>query len=638
MASVPAVRVTGECRPSTRPPVVAVVGIDGSGKSTVFRAAVEHLGEEMKVAGVGERVWYATPGLPVTERDDVPLSRTTRLVGAFAKTLRRPELYKELKFLELSERAHIEDYLATHDPPDLILTDGHPLANFAAWATARYYRDQLAGNDEELCRALRYLTGQPVPWRAMPAYLPRAWQVVLLSRMPLVHFHLPDMVFFLDVRPATAMERIRARGRPLQAHESEAFLGELRQAYEHVCSVLEERFGLRIFRLDADHATVGGIVQQVATAVQEYMMSMRSTEPIGDEPDAIHVIATTMSGSFQDQQKIPLIGPEFRKRSPRPVHVYPVDTHAEARRMSQDVVSRGGRILVSAGGGGTLNAVLEGSLVGGAPPDDLRLAFLRKGSADLIGKVLAIPDTLDGAVEEIVEGIESGRCVPMDVLSVETEEPDGSVQHRYMIGFGGLGAFGEVPRISESRIIKYYKGFLGSLFGDLGPFAVAMTLAAISWRVQRALGRISPTTIKVDNQAIGPEIYPAIVIMNGDLGNDFPLGRGLNLGSGSFRVIVLHYRGLLQALRQVAACRDASILDAPDRYGAVIRTVQQLTVHPLKPLPFMVNIDSLRLPTRGTVHVSISSTVQVIAGRHCTVTPPATTGDLTVPAGHAPVP
>lgn len=615
MASISAAPAAPDRRPSTRPPVVAVVGIDGSGKSTVFRGTVECLGTSMKVEGIGEHVWSGAPGTPVIERDDVPLSHTARLVGSFAKTLRRPELYKVLKFLELSERARIEDDVARDERPDLILTDGHPLVNFAAWAVARYYRDQLAHNDEELCRALLYLTGQPVPWRALPVYMPRAWQVVLVSRTPLVRFHLPDMVILLDVDPATAMKRIEARGLPLQAHESTAFLGELREAYMRVCTVLEERFGCEVYRLKADCMTADEIVHHVATAAQEFMMSTRITESIRNELNEIDVIATTMSGSFQDQQKIPSIGPQFVRRTSRPVHVYPVDTHAEAQRVAQDVVSRGGRILVSAGGGGTFNAVLEGCLIDGSAPQDLRLAFLRKGSADLIGKVLAIPDTLDGAVDAIVEGIESDRCVPMDVLSVETEEPDGSVQHRHMVGFGGLGAFGEVPRISESRIIKYYKGLLGSLFGDLGPFAVALTLAAISWRVRRALGRISPTVVELDDEAIGPEIYPAIVIMNGDLGDDFPLGRGLALGSGTFRVVVLRYRGLVQALRQVAACRDASILSAPDRYDAIIRTVRHLTVRPLKPLPTMVNVDSLRLPTRGTVCVSISGTVQVIAGK-----------------------
>jgi len=39
-----------------------------------------------------------------------------------------------------------------------------------------------------------------------------------------------------------------------------------------------------------------------------------------------------------------------------------------------------------------------------------------------------------------------------------------------MIGFGGLGVFGDIPRFTESRVIKAYKGVLGQLFRRPRPF------------------------------------------------------------------------------------------------------------------------------------------------------------------------
>jgi hypothetical protein len=57
--------------------------------------------------------------------------------------------------------------------------------------------------------------------------------------------------------------------------------------------------------------------------------------------------------------------------------------------------------------------------------------------------------------------------MPADVLAIESAEPDGTTQRRHMVGFGGFGLFGDVPRFTESRFVKYYKGILRMLFGDL---------------------------------------------------------------------------------------------------------------------------------------------------------------------------
>ena len=106
-----------------------------------------------------------------------------------------------------------------------------------------------------------------------------------------------------------------------------------------------------------------------------------------------------------------------------------------------------------------------------------------------------------------------------------------------------------------------------------------------------------------------------MLVLNGDLGADSPLGRGLRLGSGSFRVVVLRYRGLRQALRQIRAARRGTILDEPKRYGAVVKTVRRLIVQPTEARPYMVNVDGGRMLTRGEVRISVSGQVWLISGR-----------------------
>ncbi len=331
--------------------------------------------------------------------------------------------------------------------------------------------------------------------------------------------------------------------------------------------------------------------------------------------DDIDVVATTMSGSLKDQAKVARIGPEFRSRTSRPVRVHEAQTHMEAQELAHGIVVRGGRTIVSAGGAGTFNAVLEGAHIDGRIPDDLRIAFLRKGSADLIGKVLGIPDDLSGAVRAIVGGIDDGATVDADVLVVECTSPDGSAQTRHLVGFGGLGVFGDIPRFTESRVIKFYKGILGTLFGDLGPFFTGLALSAASWQGRRLLGRVPALALTLDGDELPARAWVSVIVMNGDLGKSFPLGRGLGLGDGTFRVVALPFRGAAETVRQAAGCKTAAVLDDPGRFGAIVRDVRALTVRPANGWPFMVNVDGLKLMAKGPVSVSVGGTVHLVPGR-----------------------
>lgn len=597
--------------------VAVVVGIDGCGKSSTYRDALDLVAAAIPAAGVGEVVLQGSPGAAVEERVDIPLSRSARLVGRVAKGVRRPTLYKDLKFLEFIERTRVRDHIVAHDRPRALITDGDPLVNIASWAVARFYRDELSDADGELHDVLHYMAGdRRIPFAELPRYGRRAWQLVLLNRFHLARFQCPDQVFLLQIDPAVAMDRIRARGQPLQAHENEVFLRELADAYERVCSILERRCSVSVVRIRVDRVSHAETVRTVADAVLADVSSRTDTAtrfPV--PPDSIEVIATTMSGSIADQRKVGLIEPEFRAQTSHPANVHLARSHSEAGTIAHELVERGGRTLVSAGGAGTFNAVLEGSHLNGNIPPDLRLAFLRKGSADLIGKALHIPDDLTVAVQQIVDGITTNRCLEADVLVVEAIEPNGETQQRHMVGFGGLGAFGDVPRFTETRIIKLYKGLLGSLFGDLGPFYVGLVLAVARWWLRNLLGRIPAVSLTLDGVELAPERWGAVMVLNGDLGTDFPLGRGLSLSSGTFRVVALRYRGIRSVLRQITACRTGALLDDPGAHAAVVEDVRTLRAGPVRPGPrSMVNVDGLRMMTRGTVRVSISGRIRLVTG------------------------
>jgi diacylglycerol kinase family enzyme len=598
------------------PLVVSIVGIDGCGKSSAFDGALARLSSETTVVGIGDRVIAGGPGDPPHDRVDLPCARLEQAVGRLAKGLRSPALYKNLKLLDLTERTRLVDHVARYDAPAVILCDGDPLVNTAAWAAARFARRRLA-SDDALDEGIALLTReQRVPLRALGRELRRSWQLTALNRLHLGQFAYPDLVVLLRIDPASALIRILARCRPLQAHETVPFLADLGDAYERVCGLLERRRGVPVLRLQVDVLSPEQTVERIVQATRSERERLAGRDADSHAVDRIDVVATTMSGSIEDQRKIGRIGPELRARTARAVRVHRADSHAEAQALTHDAVRRGGRLLVSAGGAGTFNAVLEGAHLDGRVPDDLRLAFLRKGSADLIGKRLGIPDTLPEAVEAIVGGIESGDTVAADVLDVTATAPTGEPVTRHLIGFGGLGVFGDIPRFTESRAIKAYKGVLGQLFGDLGPFMTGFALATVYWNVGRLRDHRPRTTLTLDGDVLPAATWVSVILLNGDLGRDFRLGRDLDLASGSFRVIALRYLGPRETVRQALACKTAAVLDNPDRYGAIVRTVRTLAAQPERPDHVqMVNVDGLKVLARGGVTVSVGSRVALVPGR-----------------------
>lgn len=127
------------------------------------------------------------------------------------------------------------------------------------------------------------------------------------------------------------------------------------------------------------------------------------------------------------------------------VEVAVVDDHAAAR-------SRAGRsdagLVVAAGGGGTLRAVVEGVMdaLGGRPfAEAPRLAALRMGSGNVIARRLGVPlDPVEGA-RQVGEGFARGRTVRCPMLRCTHGSEGGGEVVRHATTMCGLGAWGRVP-------------------------------------------------------------------------------------------------------------------------------------------------------------------------------------------------
>lgn len=329
------------------------------------------------------------------------------------------------------------------------------------------------------------------------------------------------------------------------------------------------------------------------------------------ESRGIHVIATTISGSIKDWGKVERIVPLFREMGRQDVTLVAVDSHQEARERTRDVVSGGCRQVISAGGSGTFNAVLEGCLESGVDPEEVSLGFLRKGSADLIGKVLGMPDEIEAAVRVFVESLADNRTQPCDVIQLESMGGEGAPRH--LVGYGGAEIFGRIPHYTENRFIKYYKAVLSQLFGDLGPFFVGAVLASAERSLRGMLGKRREWVVDVDGAEAARGRYLAMIVVNGDLGKDLPFARGVPLGSGDFHLFGLRDLGALRLVGQFKKAFDATILDDPERWGfEAFRVAESLTLTPSGSQPFPVNRDGSTMICRGSARFRIVDQVRLM--------------------------
>jgi diacylglycerol kinase family enzyme len=325
----------------------------------------------------------------------------------------------------------------------------------------------------------------------------------------------------------------------------------------------------------------------------------------------IEVIATAVSGSIADWSKVQRIEPLFREAGWTGVRLSATEGHRDARARAAELVRDGARIVISAGGSGTFNAVLAGILDAQPPLAEIRLGFLRKGSADLIGKVLGMPDAVEAAVRVFSTAIERDQTEPCDLLRVDA--PGTGLPVKHFVGYGGAGLFGRIPHFTENRFMKWYKGVLSQVFGDLGPFTTGMSLALTEQLLRAPFTPRRAWRLTVDGAEAASGRFQALILVNGYLGPQLAYSEDA-LGSGRFHCYALRDRGGFALLRQAAAARSGAIRRDPARWGmehhAATRSLEIACDR-----PFPLNVDGSTLLCRETVRIERVGAIPLLSAR-----------------------
>jgi hypothetical protein len=226
------------------------LGIDGSGKSTVTAALPAVLAAELgaRAGSAGEAFLLSDPDedhlSPKFHPDGLPCSAglSKRLKRAAKRHVDNRRLYPALKVAQLVSQDHATYKIGRRYKADVMVSDGNVLLS-ATGRAANYLRpasnadaEAAAGPEPMDLRAVFdcVLDGKPVPKESESRLPPlrRARKVYRILRLLGIRgVWLPDVVVFLDIAPAAALERIAGRGARVDRHENERDLAQARQMY-----------------------------------------------------------------------------------------------------------------------------------------------------------------------------------------------------------------------------------------------------------------------------------------------------------------------------------------------------------------------------------------------------------------------
>ncbi len=184
-----------------KPIYVAVIGIDGCGKSSLARALTTDFAG--KCCFIGDRLEFYNGGVRQTVRPYLT-ETVRRWISKKAKLAQNLSSYKYPKILELFLRDRLLKVIERRDPPGVYFLDGSSILNLLAWINI-YSKEELG--TEKISEAIALLEGKEQT--SLSNYLVKRFpELLVVSALGLNRLQLPDEVVFLDPDPDVCLKRI----------------------------------------------------------------------------------------------------------------------------------------------------------------------------------------------------------------------------------------------------------------------------------------------------------------------------------------------------------------------------------------------------------------------------------------------
>lgn len=231
------------------------------------------------------------------------------------------------------------------------------------------------------------------------------------------------------------------------------------------------------------------------------------------------------------------------------------ETKGHAVSLASEAVRNGYRKLITVGGDGTLNEVINGIFMNGeCRPGEVSLGIVPVGTGNDWGKMFGIPDDYATAVRIITEN----KTLLHDTGLIEFMDGD-EWKSRYFINIAGFGFESAVVKRTNRQKDKGRSGKLIYLFSLLA--------AMFTYRNAR-------TYIRVDSQEISTDIFSI------NIGNGRYCGGGMQQtpealpDDGFLDVTVIKNMNKLEIIRNLKILYNGKILSHPKITGYRCREIE----------------------------------------------------------------
>jgi thymidylate kinase len=245
---------------------IAILGIDGSGKSTMSKRLTNILSEDSNAILVSDTLTSFENKSPKYVQPLIS-EKLREMIGKHAKGAKSLKHYKIPKLTELLLRDHLLVEIERWYNPDFVIMDGSPLLNLTAWAIL--YKEGYF--NEGLClKAIQILTSKEKDISKTDTLFKKFPELSILKSLKLTHLKLPDITVFLDVDPSLSISRIEKRGERKQVHETIERLSKLRKAYHMVCHVIKRDLNIPTSIIDGDDS-IDNITRNICRFVKIHL-------------------------------------------------------------------------------------------------------------------------------------------------------------------------------------------------------------------------------------------------------------------------------------------------------------------------------------------------------------------------------
>jgi adenylate kinase family enzyme len=276
---------------------VCILGIDGSGKSTVAAALPPILAAEtgfvMGAAGDSFSVVAADQdhlasrfypdGLPTSAHLSLRLKRVAKAL------VDHPKLYAIFKLAHMLSQDSAAAALAQRYSARVFVSDGNAFLSTTGRAS-NYLRAASEGDRaaasapeaEDLQAVFSHILDEkPLPTKSsqrLPSLRKAKLIYKIINWLRLDAAWLPDVVIFLDVSPELALTRIRSRGKKIDRHENLADLTQAREMYVKTMKAFQAyRSRESVHFICIDKLSLGDTLRAVSEALRPHLASVDFT-------------------------------------------------------------------------------------------------------------------------------------------------------------------------------------------------------------------------------------------------------------------------------------------------------------------------------------------------------------------------